>query len=178
MLLDRIEPASETADILIVGAGAVGLTMGIALARAGKRVLLCEAGQARLDPEWQAHNHVVRIGIAPQRDNPELLDRLARLIGPMDRVVVSCPPERQHAWAMILKGGHMRGEIISSSVDSLGIIGTARVGALGTLVVASGPLGLRARMLKRALDLAISIPALGAAARRGQLCLDDHSQCQ
>lgn len=101
-----------------------------------------------------------RLGIAPQRDNPELLDRLARLIGPMDRVVVSCPPERQHAWAMILKGGHMRGEIISSSVDSLGIIGTARVGALGTLVVASGPLGLRARMLKRALDLAISIPAL------------------
>lgn len=62
MLLDRIEPASETADILIVGAGAVGLTMGIALARAGKRVLLCEAGQARLDPEWQAHNHVVQGG--------------------------------------------------------------------------------------------------------------------
>lgn len=50
MLLDRIEPASETADILIVGAGAVGLTMGIALARAGKRVLLCEAARQGSTP--------------------------------------------------------------------------------------------------------------------------------
>lgn len=62
MLLDRIEPASDPADVLIVGAGAVGLTMGVALARAGRRVLICEAGGAPLDPDWQARNAVVQTG--------------------------------------------------------------------------------------------------------------------
>lgn len=62
MLLDRIEPASDLADVLIVGAGAVGLTMGIALARAGRRVLICEAGASALNLDWQAQNEVVQTG--------------------------------------------------------------------------------------------------------------------
>lgn len=62
MLLDRIEPASDVADVLIVGAGAVGLTMGLTLARAGRRVLICEAGGAPLDPDWQSRNAVLQSG--------------------------------------------------------------------------------------------------------------------
>lgn len=98
--------------------------------------------------------------ISPALDDPHMLDRFATVIRNMDRVVVSCPPERRWVWAMVLKGGQMRGEIVDEEVATLGILGTSREADVGTLVVASGPLGLRARLFKRALDLAITIPAL------------------
>lgn len=99
-------------------------------------------------------------GISPRLDDPHGLDRFATVIRNMDRVIVSCPPERRWAWAMVLKGGQMRGEIVDSEVNDLGILGASRAEGVGTLVVASGPLGLRSRALKRGLDLAITIPAL------------------
>lgn len=98
--------------------------------------------------------------IAPDLHDPHQLNRLGTLIRNMDRVIVSCPPERRHAWAMVLKGGRMRGEIVDSEVETLGILGTSRSDGVGTLIVASGPMGLRSRVLKRALDLAIALPAL------------------
>ncbi len=99
-------------------------------------------------------------GLSPRLDDPHWLDRFATVIRNMDRVIVSCPPERRWAWAMVLKGGLMRGEIVDGQVNDLGILGTSRAEGVGTLVVASGPLGLRSRALKRALDLAITVPAL------------------
>ena len=105
-----------------------------------------------------------RLGLAPKLDDPHGLDRLAKLIGPMDRVIVSCPPERRRLWAMVLKGGHMRGEIVDTEVIDLGILGTSRSEGAGTLVVAAGPLGLRSRLLKRLFDLAITVPMLVALA--------------
>lgn len=101
-----------------------------------------------------------RLGLPPQLDDPHGLDRLAKLSGPMDRVIVSCPPERRRLWAMVLKGGHMRGEIVDTEVIDLGILGTSRSEGIGTLVVAAGPLGLRSRLLKRGFDLAITLPLL------------------
>ncbi len=100
------------------------------------------------------------LGLVPKLDSPQLLDRLAKVIGPMDRVVVSCPPERRRAWAMVLKGSHMRGEIIDSELHDLGVLGTDRVVGVNTLVVASAPLGLRARLQKRLLDLSVALPVL------------------
>lgn len=100
------------------------------------------------------------LGLVPKLDSPQLLDRLAKVIGPMDRVVVSCPPERRRAWAMVLKGSHMRGEIIDSELHDLGVLGTDRVDGVNTLVVASAPLGLRARLQKRLLDLSVALPVL------------------
>ncbi len=99
-------------------------------------------------------------GLVPDLYDPQMLNRLGMLIGNMDRVIVSCPPERRAAWAMVLKGGQMRGEIVDTEVDSLGILGTTRDEGVGKLIVASGPLGLRSRLLKRALDLTIAVPAL------------------
>ncbi len=98
--------------------------------------------------------------ISPSLDDPHALHRLATVIRNMDRVIVTCPPERRWAWAMVLKGGQMRGEIVDDEVNELGLLGTSRAEGVGTLVVASGPLGLRSRALKRGLDLAITIPAL------------------
>lgn len=99
-------------------------------------------------------------GITPTLDDPHVLDRFATVIRNMDRVVVSCPADRRWLWAMVLKGGQMRGEIVDDEVNELGILGTSREAGIGTLVVASGPLGLRSRVLKRCLDLAITVPAL------------------
>lgn len=99
-------------------------------------------------------------GIAPSLNDPHALHRLAMAVHNMDRVVVSCPPERRAAWAMVLKGVQMRGEIVDEQVNALGLLGTSRAEGLGTLVVASGPLGLRARVVKRMLDLVIAVPAL------------------
>ena len=89
-----------------------------------------------------------RTGVRPDLGDPHTLDRLAQAMRHMDRVVVSCPPERRALWAMALKGGQMQGEIIDGEVDRLGILGTGREGGVGTLVVAVAPLGLRARALK------------------------------
>lgn len=50
------EAARLTADIVIVGAGAVGLTLAIALARKGAQVLVVEAGPAEPPVDYQARN--------------------------------------------------------------------------------------------------------------------------
>src|SRR5262245_41215809 len=41
--------AKETWDVIVVGTGMGGATIGYALARAGKRVLFCEKGRSHLD---------------------------------------------------------------------------------------------------------------------------------
>ncbi len=128
-------------------------------ARAINLLLIDDGGPTVALPDCHRID-AARQGLAPQLDDPHLLDRLAKLIGPMDRVIVSCPRERRRAWAMVLKGGHMRGEIVDTEVTSLGILGTSHADGLGTVVVASGPLGLRSRLLKRLLDLAITVPIL------------------
>ena len=58
MLIDLNRGAdlsAMTADVIIVGAGAVGLSMGVALARSGRRVLVLEAGPRIPGKESQAY---------------------------------------------------------------------------------------------------------------------------
>jgi hypothetical protein len=85
-----------------------------------------------------------------------MLDRLAMFMTNMDRVLVSCPPERRMEWAMTLKGANITGEIIDQTVMSMGVLGARRIDNTGSLVVSAGPLGLRGRATKRAMDLAIA----------------------
>lgn len=51
---DSATPTSYAADIVIVGAGAVGIAMAAALSRAGRSVLLLEGGGASLESSSQA----------------------------------------------------------------------------------------------------------------------------
>jgi len=94
--------------------------------------------------------------LRPDLANPHTLDRLGLYMMNMDRVLVSCPPERRPAWALVLKSANVQGEIIDQEVFALGAIGASRGRDYGSLIVSSGPLGIRSRASKRALDIALA----------------------
>ena len=94
--------------------------------------------------------------LAPDLGDPHMMDRLGLYMLNMDRVLVSCPPERRGAWALVFKSANISGEIVDPEVRALGVIGARRERDYGALVVSSGPLGLRARAVKRMLDLSLA----------------------
>jgi lipopolysaccharide/colanic/teichoic acid biosynthesis glycosyltransferase len=100
------------------------------------------------------------LGLAPELDNPVQLDRIGAMLSNVDRVVVSCPPARRAAWAIILKGANVSGEVLDDAVSQLGAHGARIAGGHGWLRVSIGPLGMRARFAKRAFDLALAGSAL------------------
>lgn len=101
-----------------------------------------------------------RHGLVPALSDPLALDRIGLVLRNVDRVAVSCPPERRAAWAMILKGANVEGEVIDDSIVALGARGARQAGGRGLLLVSLGPLGLRARALKRLSDLFFAGAAL------------------
>ncbi len=98
--------------------------------------------------------------LKPELGDPHALDRIGLVLRNMDRVIISCPPQRRAAWAMILKGANVRGEVVDETVAAMGALGARTAGGLGWLIVSSGPLGIRARATKRGFDLALSLGAL------------------
>ncbi len=94
----------------------------------------------------------------PGSHDPFMLDRLGKLLRHQDQVVVSCPRERREDWAFLLKCAGVYGEIVSEPAHSLGAVGVHRYDALDrtTLVVSTGPLALRARILKRLFDIVVA----------------------
>lgn len=99
------------------------------------------------------HVSAEQMGLVPNLDDPHSLDRIGLVLRNIDRVVVSCPRERRYAWALMLKGGNIEGEVLDDLVVELGAQGARVVDRHGLLRVSSGPLGLRARAIKRAFDL-------------------------
>ena len=98
----------------------------------------------------------------PGSHDPFMLDRLGKLLRNQDHVVVSCPRERREDWAFLLKSAGVYGEIVSEPAHSLGAVGVHRYDDLDrtTLVVSTGPLRLRARIIKRAFDTLVAGAAL------------------
>lgn len=92
--------------------------------------------------------------------NPEALDLLGRMMRNNDRVIVSCPLERRVFWTRIMRAAGVRGEVVSEALQELGALALERHDGWSFLVVSAGPLGLRDRMTKRAIDLAFTVPAL------------------
>ncbi|MGZ5826375.1 MAG: exopolysaccharide biosynthesis polyprenyl glycosylphosphotransferase [Croceibacterium sp.] len=105
------------------------------------------------------------IGWQPSLDDPHALDLLARYVRNMDQVIVSCPSERRIAWAMVLKGCGIQGEVVFDYMREIGALGVVHRDEIGmtTLLVSTGPLGLRARVMKRLLDVGVSIVTLVVA---------------
>lgn len=95
-------------------------------------------------------------GLDPSSHDPYMLDRLGKLLRNQDRVVVSCARSHRHEWAFLLKSAGIYGEIVSEPANDIGALGVHRYEDQDrtTLVVATGPLGLRGRIAKRAFDVA------------------------
>lgn len=98
----------------------------------------------------------------PASHDPFMRDRLGKLLRNQDKVVVSCPGERHEGWAFLLKSAGVHGEIVSEPTHRLGALGVRRYDELDctTLVVSAGPLGLRARIFKRAFDVAAALAGI------------------
>lgn len=99
-------------------------------------------------------------GFVPDMRNPDMLARLAMLIDPYDRVVVSCVEERRHAWALLLKAYNVTGEIQLDQGSPLGAIAISRYHGSDTAVVARGPMSLGNRIKKRAMDVGLASAAI------------------
>lgn len=96
----------------------------------------------------------------PDLGNPEMLARMAHLLAPYDRVIVSTTPERRYAWALLLKAYTVQGEILLDQGDALGAIGISRYRGSDTAVVGRGPMSLGDRIKKRSMDLTLGTAAL------------------
>lgn len=114
-------------------------------------------------------NSIVRInaaesGIVPDMNDPIALNRFAKLVRDLDRVVIACKPEARENWAMMLKGSNVRGEIVVDDIGAFGAFGMSALDQHTTLLVSSGPLPLSQRFTKRCFDLVLCISALIALA--------------
>lgn len=100
------------------------------------------------------------MNIEGARSDPSSLDEIGRVIRGMDRVIVSCTADRRAYWAEILRAAGVRGEVISEVIQELGAISLNREDGQSFLVVSTGPLSLRSRLLKRAFDVVVCTAAL------------------
>jgi lipopolysaccharide/colanic/teichoic acid biosynthesis glycosyltransferase len=129
--------------------------------RISNRLVIDDGGSGFPDPAAVTIS-AARFGLDPGNHDPFMLDRLGKLLRNQDHVVVSCPRERREDWAFLLKAAGVYGEIVSEPAHSLGALGVHRYDALDrtTLVVSTGPLRLRARIIKRAFDTVTAAGAL------------------
>lgn len=101
-----------------------------------------------------------RYHLVPDLSDPVAMDRIGSVLRNVDRVIVSCPSERLQIWSLILKGANVEGEVVDDAIVAVGARGARQAGGRGLLLVSLGPLGLRARVVKRLFDLVIAGTAL------------------
>ncbi|MEZ0497902.1 exopolysaccharide biosynthesis polyprenyl glycosylphosphotransferase [Sphingomonas sp. IW22] len=109
--------------------------------------------------------HFTTVLIADERFDPDIhdplmYDRLARTVSSADRVIVACAPEKRAAWAHVLKGTNILGEIFVPELRDLAPLGVSVCDRTPSVVVAVAPFGLYDRALKRAFDIFLSGIAL------------------
>lgn len=96
----------------------------------------------------------------PNHHDPMMYDRLAIALAAMDRVVVTCPPERRPAWTRALRGANIQGEIYTPELARLHPLGMGPDLQAPSLIVAVGPLNLFDRTVKRVFDIVVAAVAL------------------
>ncbi len=101
-------------------------------------------------------------GLVPDFNDPQALDRLSKYLRNMDEVIVSCAEGDRPAWAQVLKGTGIHGEVTHQLSREIGAVGVVHhdVAGVSALKVSARQLGLRARAAKRIFDLAAATCAL------------------
>lgn len=139
--------------LLLWGRAVVAPLVRARCGEAAINTLLIDDGGDALRVPHAYHIDAREHHLAPDLSDPHMMDRLGLYMMNMDRVMVSCPRERRTAWALVFKSANISGEIVDPEVNSLGVIGARRDRGYGALIVASGPLGLRSRAIKRLFDV-------------------------
>ena len=122
--------------------------------------LVIADGGPRIDLPGARRINARDLGLKPALDDPQALNRIGLALYAVDRVVISCPASRRLAWATILKGANIEGEVVDDVVSDLGAHGARIAAGHGLLRVSVGPLGLRARATKRLFDLVLASASL------------------
>ena len=127
-----------------------------------RNLLVIEDGGPSFSLDDAEHITAQEHSLDPTSHDPFMLDRLGKLLQNQDKVVISTPKERREYWAFLLKSAGVYGEIVSEPAHALGAMGVHRYEDQDrtTLVVATGPLGLRSRISKRVFDVVIAGSAL------------------
>jgi len=98
---------------------------------------------------------VRRLGLEPRLDDPDMLDRIGRVLRGCERVVIACAPPTRDRWTAVLKGLGTRIEVLVPELEAIGMLGTGTHGGRMTAVIAHGPLRPTDVALKRAFDLLV-----------------------
>ena len=99
-------------------------------------------------------------GLRPNLRDPNMLDRLGVAVQGADFVLICCSIEDRPSWSLLLKGTDVQGFVLAPEFDSVGASELSRYEGQCVLKVASGPLDLRSRIVKRLMDLSLTIPAI------------------
>lgn len=100
------------------------------------------------------------LALKPDILDPISLHNFSQVAAGHDRVVVGCPPDRRENWALYLQAIACRGELWMPELAGLLVTGAPNRDELPTVQVSVGPLDLPNRVLKRLLDLSLTIPAI------------------
>jgi lipopolysaccharide/colanic/teichoic acid biosynthesis glycosyltransferase len=122
-------------------------------------ILLCDRGAA-IPPGDFSMVMAAESYFDPDQHDPHSYDRLATLIASADRVVVTCAPDRRMAWAQALRGANVQSEIVVPELLELAPLGLGLNRDVPTIIVATGPLNLMDRIIKRSFDLTLASAAL------------------
>lgn len=165
--------ASRELSRLVIGIGFVTATLLLPLTRAlvGRTMLKLMGGSTTSVlvvrdgvPYHSTGDEVVvtadQIGFDPTTRDPFHYHAFAHAATGADRLLVACAPERYALWSTVLKSLTVQGELLPVEHDPLGVIGIGDHRGHRTMVVAGGAMSVSDRILKRLLDLAITILAL------------------
>ncbi len=125
-----------------------------------RNVLVIDAGGPAIDLPFAFHSVASHLDPKTIGNSPEELDAFGRMVASMDRVIVSCPPEDRRDWAHVLRCAGICGEVTSQIMHDMGAMELRRENGFTSVRVATGPLSLRNRAAKRAMDLVGSIGAI------------------
>lgn len=123
-------------------------------------VIIVDAGGAPIALQNCSYFDARHLCLDTLKRSPFQFHELGAQLRNMDRVIVNCPSEDRADWALVVKALGVRAEITSPILEVMGALAIEKEEGFTTILVATGPLSLRKRIMKRVLDLSIAIPAV------------------